>query len=290
MLVDIKANVSARADGETGVEAHGREVRMPDGTFRNHTVLVTGGSRGIGREIALQLAGEGARVALMARSRADLETTAAECRLKGARVLIVPGDVGQEADCAAAVRSTHSEFGSLDMLIANAGISMLSAFEDLEDLEPLERVLRVNFLGAVYCTRHALPHLIASQGRTVAVSSLTGLTGVPTRTGYAASKHAMRGFFDSLRIEVRRHGVSVTVAYPGFVDTGIRERAVGEGTGRGSGRTMSAAECANRILGAAAHRRREIVMTGKGRSGRWLKLVAPDLVDRIAARSVGFSG
>lgn len=265
-----------------------REVRMPDGTFKSHTVLVTGGSRGIGREIALRLAREGARVALMARSRADLETIAAECRSEGSRAMIIPGDVGSEADCAAAVRSTHSEFGSIDMLVANAGISMLSAFEDLDDLESLERVMRVNYLGAVYCTRHALPHLIASRGRIVAVSSLTGLTGVPTRTGYAASKHAMRGFFDSLRIELRRHGISVTVAYPGFVDTGIRERAVGEGTGRGPGRPMSASECANRILDAAAHRRREVVMTAKGQLGRWMKLVAPDLVDRIAARAVEF--
>lgn len=265
-----------------------REVRMPDATFKNHAVVVTGGSRGIGREIALHLARQGARVALMARNRADLEATAAECRIEGARVLILPGDVGNESDCAAAVEGVLSEFGSLDMLVANAGISMLSAFEDLDDLEPLERVMRVNYLGAVYCTRHSLRHLIASRGRIVAVSSLTGLTGVPTRTGYAASKHAMRGFFDSLRIELRRRGVSVTVAYPGFVDTGIRERAVGEGTGRGFGRTMSAPECAKRILGAAAHRRREIVMTGKGRSGRWLKLIAPDLVDRIAARSVKF--
>lgn len=265
-----------------------REVRMPDGTFKNHTVLVTGGSRGIGREISLRLAREGARVALMARSRADLETIAAECRAEGSRALIIPGDVGSEADCAVAVRSSHSEFGSIDMLVANAGISMLSAFEDLEDLESLERVMRVNYLGAVHCTRHALPHLIASRGRIVAVSSLTGLTGVPTRTGYAASKHAMRGFFDSLRIELRRHGVSVTVAYPGFVDTGIRERAVGEGTGRGSGRPMSAPECANRILDAAVHRRREVVMTAKGQLGRWMKLVAPDLVDRIAARAVEF--
>jgi NAD(P)-dependent dehydrogenase (short-subunit alcohol dehydrogenase family) len=263
--------------------------RMPDGTFRNQSVLVTGASQGIGREIALQLARDGAFVALMARNRGALEATAGECRQAGGQASICPGDVGCEADCAAAVRNTIADFGTLDMLIANAGVSMLSTFEDLDDLEPLERVMRVNYLGAVYCTRYALPHLIASRGRIVAVSSLTGLTGVPTRTGYAASKHAMRGFFDSLRIEVRRHGVSVTVAYPGFVATGIRERVIGEGAGRAAGTVMSTPECARRILSAAAHRRREAVMTSKGKLGRWLKLVAPDLVDRIAARSVGFS-
>ena len=256
--------------------------------FRDNAVLVTGASRGIGREIALQLARAGARIALMARGRSHLEETAAGCRRLGAQALIVTGDVGVEADCAAAVRQAFVGFGTLDTLIANAGISMLSPFEDLDDLEPLERTMRVNYFGAVYCARYALPLLIASRGRVVAVSSLTGLTGVPTRTGYAASKHAMRGFFDSLRIEVRRHGISVTVAYPGFVDTGIRQRTVGEGSGRGSGALMTASDCSSRILFAAARRRREVVMTPKGRVGRWLKLVAPDLVDRIAARSVGF--
>jgi NAD(P)-dependent dehydrogenase (short-subunit alcohol dehydrogenase family) len=256
--------------------------------FKGDTVLVTGASRGIGREMALRLARDGANIGLMARGGDELEETAALCRRDGALAVVVAGDVSVEADCAAAVRRVEDEFGALDMLIANAGVSMLSLFEDLDDLEPLERVMSVNYLGAVYCTRHALPHLVRSRGRIVAVSSLTGLTGVPTRTGYAASKHAMRGFFDSLRIELRRHGVSVTIAYPGFVDTGIRERTVGEGAGRASGRAMGASDCAERILLAAARRRRETVMTPKGRIGRWLKLVAPGLVDRIASRSVGF--
>lgn len=256
--------------------------------FADRAVLVTGASRGIGREMALQLARGGARVALMARGPDALQEAVAACRDTGARALGIAGDVSMEADCAAAVRRTCAELGGLDMLIANAGISMLARFEDLEDVEPLERVMRVNYLGAVYCAAHALPHLLTSRGRIVAVSSLTGLTGVPTRTGYAASKHAMRGFFDSLRIEVRQRGVSVTVAYPGFVATGIRERAVGMGPGRGPGRAMSASDCARRILVAAARRHREVVMTPKGRLGLWLKLVAPGLVDRIAARSVGF--
>ena len=260
--------------------------------FEDTAVLVTGALRGIGREMAVQLARAGARVALTARSAEDLEATAALCRGEGAQALVLPGDVSVEADCAAVVHRAHAEYGALDMLIANAGISMLSLFEDLDDVAPLERVMQVNYFGAVYCTRHALPHLMASRGRVVAVASLTGLTGVPTRSGYAASKHAMRGFFDSLRIEVRRHGVSVTVAYPGFVDTGIRERAVGEGPGRPTGpragRVMTAPECASLILQASARRRREIVMTAKGKGGLWLKLLAPGMVDRIAARSVKF--
>jgi NAD(P)-dependent dehydrogenase (short-subunit alcohol dehydrogenase family) len=259
--------------------------------FRGNAVLITGASRGIGRAMALQLAGLGARLGLMARPSDALSETTAACRDRGALAVELPGDVADEAVCERAVERAVSDLGRLDALIANAGISMLALFEDLPDVAPIERLMRVNFFGAVYCVRHALPALMRSGGRVVAVSSLTGLTGVPTRTGYAASKHAMRGFFDSLRIELRPHGVSVTVAYPGFVDTGIREGAVGNGPGRGpgeEGRVMTADECASRILDAAARRRREVVMTGKGRAGRWLKLVAPGLVDRIASRSVGF--
>lgn len=251
-------------------------------------VLVTGASRGIGREMALQLARAGARVAITARGEEELERTASACRQAGAGAVVLPGDVCVESDCAAVVQGAVSELGGLDMLVANAGISMLELFENLEDMAPLERVMQVNYFGAVYCTRHALPSLIASRGRIVAVSSLTGLTGVPGRSGYAASKHAMRGFFDSLRIEVRHHGVSVTVAYPGFVDTGIRERAAGSGPGRSARHVMPTPECAALILRAGSRRRPEIVMTGKGRAGRWLKLLAPRMVDRIAARAVGF--
>jgi NAD(P)-dependent dehydrogenase (short-subunit alcohol dehydrogenase family) len=251
-------------------------------------VLLTGASRGIGREMAVRLAAAGARLVLMARGRGDLEDVATGCESAGAGVVLAPGDVSAEADCREAVRQALSVFGRLDALIANAGVSMLASFEDLTDPGPLDRVMRVNYLGTVYCAHHALPHLIPVRGRIVGVASLAALNGVPTRTGYAASKHAVRGFLDSLRIEVRRHGVSVTVAYPGFVDTGIRERAIGSGSGRAPGRVMGAGECAERILSAAARRRREEVMTLKGKAGRWLKLVAPVLVDRMAASAVGF--
>lgn len=259
--------------------------------FRGHAVLITGASRGIGRSMTRQLADAGARLALMARPSPDLHEAVDACRAAGGDAAAFPGDVAVETDCVRVIEDAAAYLGGLDMLILNAGISMLAPFDEVSDLAPLERVMQVNYFGAVYCTRYALPALRESHGRIVAVSSLTGLTGVPTRTGYAASKHAMRGFFDSLRIEIERHGVSVTVAYPGFVDTGIRERAVGRGLGRPlrtHGRVMSADQCARLILEGAARRRRDIVMTAKGKAGRWLKLVAPAVVDRIASRAAGF--
>ena len=253
--------------------------------------LITGASRGIGRALALQLAAPDSRLSLTGRDIQALETVAAECRAAGAETLVVAGDVGAQADVRLVVDKTVERFHGIDVLVCNAGISMVCPFEDLGDPEAIERLVRVNYLGSVYFTQLTLPHLVRAKGRIVAVASLTALTGVPTRTGYAASKAAMACFFDSLRIELAGRGVSVTVAYPGFVDTGIRERAAGSGDGRGpgAGRIMSADECAHRILNAARHRRREVVMTTRGKAGRWLRLIAPGLVDRIAARAVGWS-
>jgi NAD(P)-dependent dehydrogenase (short-subunit alcohol dehydrogenase family) len=139
----------------------------------------------------------------------------------------VKADVAAERDCQAMVSGAVLAFGGIDVLVNNAGMTMWARFEDIQDLSILERIMRVNYMGAVYCTRHSLPYLRASKGVLVGVSSLAGRTGVPTRTGYSASKHAMTGFFDSLRIELADSGVAVTMIYPGFVSTGIRENATG---------------------------------------------------------------
>jgi short-subunit dehydrogenase len=183
-------------------------------------------------------------------------------------------------------------FGRLDTFVNNAGVSMWARFEDIQDMSILERIMQVNYMGAVYCTRHALPHLRESGGRLVGVASLTALVGVPTRTGYSASKHAMRGFFDSLRIELDGSGVSVTMIYPGFVSTGIRENATGpdgkpiEISPVKEGEVMSVDDCARRIVRAIERREREVVMTARGKIGLWLKLIAPGLIDRIAKRAI----
>ena len=262
--------------------------------FRDNVVVLTGASAGIGREMALQLARRGASLVLAARDAAKLEEVAAGCRALGAKAVAVPTDVGDEAQCRALVERTIAEFGRIDTLINNAGLSMWARFDEVTTLEPFERMMRVNYLGSVYCTHHALPHLKRAKGLIVGVSSLTGKTGVPTRSGYAATKHAMTGFFDSLRIELWDTGVTVTMAYPGFVSTGIRERAFGpDGRPLGAGKSpvresevMTPEECARQILAAAAARRRELIMTTRGKVGWMLKLVAPTLVDRIARKAI----
>jgi len=262
--------------------------------FADAVVCITGASSGIGAELARQCAAQGARLALAARDEVRLTQVADECRALGAEAIVVRTDVTHEADCRAMVDVTVAHYGRLDVLINNAGLGASGLFRDVTDLSIFERVMRVNYLGSVWCTAHALPHLLATRGRIVAVSSLTGLTGVPKRTAYGATKHAMAGFFDSLRIELEGTGVSVTVAYPGFVMSEINRHALSpEGTPWGDrgytrrpGETMSTAECAARILQAAGARERDVVMTWRGKVGRLLKLVAPSLVDRMARRAI----
>ncbi len=186
-------------------------------TFKDNVVIITGASSGIGREVALQLAAQGAKLSLAARDIERLEQVAAECRQRGAQALAVKTDVSIEAECRALIDRTVSEYGRIDTLINNAGISTWSPFDQLQDLGVLDQLMRVNYLGAAYCTFYALPYLKKSRGRLVAVSSLAGRNGIPARSAYAASKHAMTGFFDSLRIELADTGVSVTVIYPSFV-------------------------------------------------------------------------
>lgn len=265
---------------------------MTDASFAGTSVLLTGASRGIGREMALQLAAQGASLTLGARASDALDKTTAECRARGASAVSVPADVGVERDCRTLVESAIAAHGRLDTLICNAGITMWALFEEIEDLSILERIMQVNYFGSVYCTHYALRHLKERRGRIVGVASLTGKTGVPTRSGYSASKHAMAGFFDTLRIEINGSGVSVTMAFPDFVATDVRKTAFGpDGMPLGAspvqeGKVMTAEVCARRILAAAASRKREIIMSRRGRIGQWVKLLAPGLIDRVARRAI----
>ncbi len=261
-------------------------------TFAGEVVIVTGATEGIGRALALAFADRQARVVLAARDRQRLDALADSCRRRGADALPVPTDVAEEAQCAALVSRTLGQYGRIDVLVNNAGITMWSGLHELQDIGVLERLMRVNYLGSAWLTWHALPALKASLGRIVVVSSLAGLAGVPTRTGYAASKHALFGFFDSLRVELTGSGVSVTMVAPDFVASEIHRRALGP-DGRPLGespmqesRILRADECARIILDGAARRRRLVFTSMRGRLLRLLALGAPGLVDRMAARAI----
>ena len=256
-------------------------------------IVITGASDGIGAEMARQLAQRhGAQITLVlaARKQAGLEAVAAQCQASGAATLVLPTDVSDQSACRALIAAAGSRFGRIDALINNAGMSAQALFEDVkqEDLGWYEDLMRVNLWGSVWCSHAALPWLKQSRGSIVAVSSLAGLIGVPGRTAYSATKFAMSGFFEALRAELKGAGVSVTTAYPGVVATQIRQRGFNAaGTPAGSSglkedAAMSVEECARLIIDGMERREREVVMTTQGKLGRWLKLLAPGMVENLA--------
>lgn len=265
---------------------------MTGQAYDGKSIIITGASSGIGMELAKQLATQGANLTLAARNVEKLNDLSTLCRSLGGMAIAVQTDVCEPDQCKHLIENAVEAYSRIDMLINNAGITMWARLEEITDLSIFEKIIHVNYLGSVYCTFYALPFIKHTRGQIVGISSLTGKAGVPTRTGYAASKHAMVGFFDSLRVELRGTGVGVTMIYPGFVDTGVQARGFGP-DGKPLGRNplqvdkvMTTEECARIALRAIKARRREEVMTLRGKLGQWLKLIAPGLVDRIAAKAI----
>lgn len=259
--------------------------------FAGKVVVVTGASQGIGRALCLELARQRPRLVLAARDASQLELVAAECRALGAQTLVVPTDVSLKADCDALIDLTLAHFGSLDVLVNNAGAGMIARFDETEDLAVYESLMRVNYLSGVWLTHRALPALKRDRGLIVAISSLAGLAGVPTRTGYCASKHAMIGFFDALRAELHGSGVGVTIVCPDFVVSQIHKRALGP-DGKPLGKSpmqeaklMTAEACARLTVRAMAKRERLAILSLRGRLGRFVRLIAPGFIDGIARRA-----
>ena len=256
--------------------------------FGDKVIVITGASDGIGAEIARQLAPEHPKLVLAARGAEGLERVRRLCRSLGAEAIEVVTDVSVEGDCRRLMERAVTTFGDIDVVVANAGISMHARFDQIEDFGTFERLFRINTMGTIWCVRHAYPSLKRTRGLVVGVSSLAGRTGVPERTTYCASKFAQNGFLEALRIEADDHGIAVMAAFPGVVRTEVRRRgwnARGEPagiSGLSESGAMTVEDCARRIIKGMRNREREVVMTAKARVGLWLKLVAPSVVDRMA--------
>jgi NAD(P)-dependent dehydrogenase (short-subunit alcohol dehydrogenase family) len=228
---------------------------------------------------------------------ARLDDITAQLRATGAEALALPGDITDPTACKAAVTATLAQFGALDGLINNAGISHRSLLVDT-DPDVIARVMAVNFFGAANLTQAALPHIVARQGFIVAISSVAGFSPLTGRTGYAASKHALHGFFDSLRSEVEGAGVGVTLVCPSFIRTSIGAAAT-DGSGAPvsspritTGGESSPEEIAERVFEAVAQGRKLLLPDATARKAWWLSRLAPGLYARIMKRRVGgeFSG
>ena len=194
-------------------------------TLRDKVIVITGASSGIGEAMAKEYAAQGAKVVLGARSVQKLQLLAGDIRSTGGRAAYCGVDVTKPAECKELIDTAVREFGGIDVLICNAGISMRAIFDDVE-LDVLHKLMDVNFWGTVYCCKYALPYLQASKGSVVGISSVAGLHGLPGRTGYSASKYAMTGFLETLRIEHLKKGLHVMIACPGFTASNVRFSAL----------------------------------------------------------------
>ena len=262
---------------------------MPRRSFNGGTVLVTGAGGGLGRSIALRFARAGAGIVALDRDAGGVEGVRAEIEHLGGQCLAVPCDVTDAEACSRAVAAGVGRFGRLDVLVNNAGMSQRSGFA-ATDLAVIRRVMDVNFFGAVHCTKAALPHLVAARGLVVAISSVAGYTPLIARTGYAASKHAMHGFFESLRTEVAPEGVGVMMVCPSFIATQIDRNALG-GDGQPvrhaqltTGGRLRPEDVAERIFVAAQRGRRLLLVGRTARAAWWLSRLAPALYDGLMAR------
>ncbi len=254
--------------------------------MKDKVVMITGASSGIGRATAMHFAKAGSKLVIAARSLEKLEELAQQLKNFGTEVLVVKADVSLEEDCKRLVDNCISKFGKLDVLINNAGISMRAMFNDT-DLSVIKNVMQVNFWGAVYCTKYALPHLLQNKGSVVGVSSIAGYIGLPARTGYSASKFAMHGFLEALRTENLEKDLHVMIACPGFTASNIRNTALtADGSSQGeSPRTeekmMSAEEVASYLYLGVAKRKQRIVLTREGKLAVWLGKRFPKLMQRL---------
>jgi len=255
------------------------------------TAIITGASSGIGEALAYEAARQGYNVCLAARSVEKLVLVQQRCIELGAQCISVKADVGIESDCKELVRQTTETFGGIDLLINNAGISMRALFNDC-DTEVIKKVMDTNFWGTVYCTKYALPHLLKSKGSVVGISSIAGIKGLPGRTGYSASKFAMHGFLESLRIENLKTGLHVLVACPGYTASNIRNSALND---HGKSQTespydesklMSAEAVAESVFKAIKQRKRYIYLTFQGKLTVFLSKFFSGLLDKLVYKTV----
>ncbi|MBC7913451.1 MAG: SDR family oxidoreductase [Pyrinomonadaceae bacterium] len=255
-------------------------------SLKNKTVIITGASSGIGKACAEEFARQGANLVLGARQYVTLCEITAELESKyGIRAIAVQCDVSKEDECKYLIKQANLTFNRIDVLINNAGISMRALFNDL-DLVVLRNLMDVNFWGAVYCTKYALPELLKSKGSVVGISSIAGYRGLPGRTGYSASKFAMNGFLEALRVENLKTGLHVMIAAPGFTASNIRNTALAkDGVSQGEtsmdeGKMMGADKVAQIIVSGILKRERTLIMTKQGKLAVLMNKLLPAWVDK----------
>lgn len=254
--------------------------------FKDKVVVITGASSGIGLSLVYEFASLGASIVMGARTEDKLKEVAKELEAKGTHSVYAATDVTKEEDCKNLIEKGVERFGRIDVLICNAGISMRALFDDV-NLNVLRSLMDVNFWGTVQCVKYALPYIQASKGSIVGVSSVAGFHGLPARTGYSASKYAMHGFLETIRIENLKKGVHVMIAAPGFTASNVRFSALtADGsqqgaTPRNEEKMMSSEEVAHRIAVGIWKKKRTLLMEFQGRATAFIKKLSPALLDKL---------
>lgn len=257
------------------------------GYFANKVVVVTGGTDGIGKALVQDLLSRGAKVSTCGRNHDKLYQLQRE--YASANLYVQVADVSIENDCRRLMESTVKNFGGIDVLINNAGISMRALLKEM-DISVIKKVMDINFYGTVYCTKYGLSSLLERKGTIVGVSSIAGYRGLPGRSGYSASKFALRGWLESIRTELMGEGVHVMWVCPGFTTSNIRHAALNkEGSAHGDtpmdeGAMMSAETCARHILRAIERRKRTLIMTFTGKRTVFVEKFFPGLADKLTAK------
>ncbi len=255
--------------------------------IQGKVVVITGGSDGIGKALVELYLHKGAKVATCARNYQKLYQL--QSAHTGKPLFIHATDVSKEIDCRGFINSVIKEFGTIDILINNAGVSMRALVQDV-DLDTIRRVMDINFWGTVYCTKFALDHIIKNKGTIVGVSSIAGYRGLPGRSGYSASKYAVNGWLEALRTELLESGTNVMWVCPGFTSSNIRNAALnnkGESQGESpmdEGAMMSSEECAEHIATAIEKRKRTLVLTFTGKLAVFMNKFIPSLADKLVRK------
>ncbi|MCX6249077.1 MAG: SDR family oxidoreductase [Bacteroidetes bacterium] len=254
--------------------------------MKDKVVIITGATSGIGKALAYECASRGARLVISGRNNEKLMEISEDLLRTGFSVLPVRADVSSEEDCRELIRKAAEHYGTIDVMINNAGISMRALFEEV-DLDVLRKLMDTNFWGTVYCSRFALPYLLKSKGSLVGISSIAGYKGLPGRTGYSSSKFAMQGLLEVIRIENRKKGLHVLIAAPGFTSSNIRNVALAkDGSQQGEtpldeSKLMPAETVAKKIAEAIVKRKRSLVLTTTGKLTVLLNKFLPSFMDKM---------
>jgi len=262
-----------------------------DTSLTNKIVIVTGASSGIGKACAFAFAKRGCNVMLAARDEKKLEEITNQIRMLGGTAAFCKTDVSIETDCEQLINETIRQFGGINILINNAGISMRAVFADV-DLNVLKQLMAINFWGTVYCTKYAMKEILKNKGSIVGISSIAGYQGLPGRTGYSSSKFAMNGFLSALRVENLKKDIHVMIVCPGYTTSNIRNTALNK-EGKQQGETpfdesklMSAEAVAEEIVRGVVKRKRTIILTTQGKLTVFLGKLFPRFIDRMAYKVV----